>query len=67
MYNAPGWGKMSPSTRIHFFFRIINIQSYCPFPVRLSLYMTFSSSPSSNALVTYVDLAVKKVKVITGS
>ena len=42
MYIAPGWGQMSPWGPISF--RIINIQSYCPFP----------------ALATYVDLAVKK-------
>ena len=35
MYIAPGWGHMSPWGPI--FFRIINIQSYCPFPARLSL------------------------------
>ena len=40
MYNAPGWGNMSPRDPFSFF-RIINIQSFCPFPVRLSLYMTF--------------------------
>ena len=35
MYIALGWGHMSPWGPI--FFRIINIQSYCPFPARLSL------------------------------
>ena len=35
MYIAPGWGQMSPWGPI--FFRIINIQSYCPFPARPSL------------------------------
>ena len=30
MYNAPGLGQMSPWGPV--FFRIINIQSYCPFP-----------------------------------
>ena len=39
MYNAPGLGQMSPWGPI--FFRIINIQSYCPFPASLSLKMTF--------------------------
>ena len=52
MYIAPEWGQMSPWGPI--FFRIINIQSYCPFPARLK------SFPYSNALATYVDLAVKK-------
>ena len=31
MYIAPGWGQMSPWGPI--FFRIINIKSYCPFPI----------------------------------
>ena len=31
------------------------------------LKLLFKSFPNSNALATYVDLAIKKVKVITGS
>ena len=31
------------------------------------LKLLFKSFPHSNALATYVDLAIKKVKVITGS
>ena len=60
MYIAPGWGQMSPWGPI--FFRIINIQSYCPFPARLTLndILKVFSIQYSNALATYVDLAVKK-------
>ena len=53
MYIAAGWGHMSPRGPI--FFRIINIQSYFPFHCKLH----FKSFPHSNALATYVDLAVK--------
>ena len=35
IYIAPGWGHMSPWGPVYF--RIINIQSYCPFPARLTL------------------------------
>ena len=62
---APVWGHMSPW--VQFFFRIIDIQSYYPFPARFSPQMTLKSFPHSNAFLTYVDLAIKKVKVITGS
>ena len=34
MYIASGWGQMSPCGP--FFVRIINSQSYCPFPARLT-------------------------------
>ena len=54
---CPGLGAYEPVGAI--FFRIINIQSYCPFPARLLLKMTFKSFPHSNALATYVELAVK--------
>ena len=35
MYTAPGWGHMSPWVQL--FSESLNIQSYCPFPARLSL------------------------------
>ena len=43
MYIAPGWGQMSPWGPI--FFRIINIQSYFPFPARFSPQMTLKVFP----------------------
>ena len=57
MYIAPGWGHMSPWGPI--FFRIINFQSYFPFPEDFHFKLHFNSFPHSNALATYVDLAVK--------
>ena len=50
---CPGVGAHEPLGSI--FFRIINIQSYCPFHFTCH----FKSFPHSNALATDVDLAVK--------
>ena len=60
-----GWGHMSPwgpmfSESLIFSPAAIFLQGF-------HFKWHFKSFPHSNALVTYVDLAVKKFKVITGS
>ena len=55
MYIAPGWGHM----RVQFFSESL---IYCPtahFLQDFNFKLHFKSFPHSNALVTYVDLAVK--------
>ena len=62
MYIATGWGHMTPW--VQFFFPeslIFNPTTH--FLQDFHLKSLFKSFPHSNALVTYVDLVVKKVKV----
>ena len=49
---CPGLGAYEPLASI--FFRIFNILSYCPFTLNAILKVF----PHSNALATYVDIAV---------
>ena len=66
MYIAPGWGQMSPWGPI-FFSESLILSLAAHFLQDINFKRHFKSFPYSNALVMCVDLAVKKVKVITGS
>ena len=56
---APGQGQISEIIPGGEFFININILSICPFLASFALQITFNNFPHSNALATYVDLALK--------
>ena len=58
MYIAPGWGHMSPWGPICFSESLI-FSPTARFLQDFHFKRHFKSFPNSNALVTYVDLAVK--------
>ena len=65
MYSAPGWGHMSSWGPI--FSESVIFSPTAHFLQDFNFKWHFKSFPHSNALATYVDIAVKLVKVIAGS
>ena len=59
MYIAPGWGQMSPWGPF-FFSESLIFGPTAHFLQDFHFKLHFKSFPYSNALATYVDLAVKK-------
>ena len=57
MYIAPGWGHMSPG--VQFFSESLIFSPTAHFLQDFHFKLHFKSFPHSNALATYVDLAVK--------